>query len=180
MVFGGNHRQRIALVTVTLEIAGGDIAEHAGETVGRIALFGQIGGPQQRLADFRPRCSGHLFDADHQHDAGGFGIDGFNGLMHGGAAGGAGIFNTGRRFETQIVGGLQHEAGGEILRREARTEMAQHDLVDIRGLQTRMIQRFARDADNQAFDADRIQLSKRRMRPTHNCSRHCSSPRINF
>ena len=81
--------------------------------------------------------------------------------MHGGGSGRAGIFKTGRGFETQGIGRLQDEGGGKVLRGKARTEMAQHDLVHITGLDPRMVQRIAGHLHDQAFDTHRIELSKR-------------------
>jgi hypothetical protein len=73
--------------------------------------------------------------------------------MHGGRAGGAGVLDARRRLEAQAVVGLQHQRGGEILRREAGVEMAEHDLVDIGGGDAGIGQRLVGDAHDQALDA---------------------------
>ena len=54
-------------------------------------------------------------------------------LMHRGGAGGAGVLDPGGALEAQIGRGLQHQRSGEILRRKAGIEMAEHDLVDVLG-----------------------------------------------
>ena len=51
--------------------------------------------------------------------------------MHRGGTGGAGVLDPGRALEAQVGRGLQHQRGGEILRRKAGIEVAEHDLVDV-------------------------------------------------
>ena len=43
------------------------------------------------------------------------------------------VLDAGSRLEAQLGISLQHQRGGEILRREAGIEMPEHDLVDVFG-----------------------------------------------
>ena len=72
--------------------------------------------------------------------------------MHGGGAGGAGVLDTRRRLEAEQVGGLQHQPGREVLRREAAVEVAEHDLVDVLRPDLGMGERLGGDAHDQALD----------------------------
>ena len=96
---------------------------------------------QQVLADLRAGRRRHLLGADHQHDAGRIGVDGADALPDRRRSGGAGVLDARRRLEAQPVVGLQHQAGGEILRRKAGIEMAEHDLVDLVRADAGMVQR---------------------------------------
>ena len=96
--------------------------------------------------------------------------------MHGGRTGGAGILDPRRALETQIGRGLQHQRGGEILRRKAGVEMAEHDLVDVLGGDPGIGQRLAGDPHDQAFDALAIKLTEGGMGPTDNACGHRSLP----
>ncbi len=71
--------------------------------------------------------------------------------MHRGRAGGAGILDAGRALEAQIGRGLQHQRGGEILRREAGVEMTEHDLVDVLGGDTGVGQRLVGNLARSGF-----------------------------
>src|SRR5690606_20226936 len=88
----------------------------------------------------------------------------------------AGILDAGRRLEAQPVVGLQHEAGGEILRREAGVEMPEHDLVHVIRADAGMVQRLRRDLDDQALDGLVLQLAETRMRPADDACGHFRSP----
>ena len=88
---------------MTLEIGGGNFTKHACKPIGRIAVFRQIGGAQQRFADFRTGCCGHLLDTHHQSDFGSARSNGFERLMHRRRTGGAGILNPRGGFEAQSV-----------------------------------------------------------------------------
>ena len=92
--------------------------------------------------------------------------------MHGGRTGGAGILHPRRALEAQIGRSLQHQRGGEILRREAGIEMAEHDLVDVLGRDAGVGQRLARDPHNQAFDSLTGELAERRMGPSDDAGGH--------
>ena len=48
---GGDAGERVGLVAMALEIGGRNLAEHAGEATGRVAIFRQIRGAQQVLAE---------------------------------------------------------------------------------------------------------------------------------
>src|SRR3546814_14748371 len=72
------------LVAVLLEVLLGDVAEHAGEAALDAAVLLQVGGLQQGVADLVAGDAGHLFDADHQHEARRVGGDGTQSLVDGG------------------------------------------------------------------------------------------------
>src|SRR5665213_2146721 len=94
--------------------------------------------------------------------------------MHGGGAGGAGVFHPGRALEAQIGRGLQHQRGGEILWRKAGVEMPEHDLVDVLGGNARVGQRLAGNTHDQAFNALTIKLTERGVSPADDCRGHCT------
>jgi hypothetical protein len=131
---------------------------------------------QQVLADLGPGRRRHLFHADSQNDARGARFDRPDALMHRRRTGGAGILDAGRALETQIRRGLQHQRGGKILRREARIEVTQHDLVDVLGLDTGVGQGLAGDAHDQAFDGLAVKLTEGGVGPTDNGCRHRCLP----
>ena len=178
VVLGGDHRQRIGLVAVFLEIGLRDLAEHAGKTAGGVAILRQIRCAQQVAADLRRGRPRHLLDADHQHDPGRTRRNGPDALMHGRRSGGAGILDPRRRLEAQLRIGLQHQRGGKILRREAGVEMPEHDLVDIASRNAGIGQRLVRNPDHQALDGFGIEFSERRMRPSDDAGCHGCSPVI--
>src|SRR6266545_532878 len=131
VVLGRDHRQRVRLVAIFLEIALRDLAEHAGKAADGVAVLGQIGRLQKITPDIGRGGPRHLLDADHQHDFGRTGGNRPDALMHRGRTGCTGVFNPRRRLEAQFGVGLQHQGGREILRREAGIEMSEHDLVDV-------------------------------------------------
>ena len=133
VVLGRDHGERVGLVAMALEIASGDLTEHAGKAALDLAIppLGQIGSLEKIAADLLARRRRHLSDADHEYDLRALGLDRLHRLLHGGGAGGAGILDAGRGLEAQGIIGLEHEGGGEILGAEAGIEMAEHDLVDI-------------------------------------------------
>ena len=92
--------------------------------------------------------------------------------MHRGRTGRTRILDPGRAFEAQIGRGLQHQRSGEILRREAGIEVAEHDLIDVARLNSGVGQRFARDFDDETLDGLAGKLAERRMRPPHNACGH--------
>ena len=104
----------------------------------------------------------------------------FEALMHGGRAGGAGILDPRRALEAQIGRSLQHQRGGEILRREAGVEVAEQDLVDVAGRDAGIGERFGRHLDDQAFDGFAVKLAERRMRPADDAGGHDRSLRRIF
>jgi hypothetical protein len=61
---------------------------------------------------------GHLLDPDHERDFCPARLDGLDGLMHGRGPGRAGVLDARRRLEPETVMRLQHDRGGEVLRRE--------------------------------------------------------------
>ena len=92
--------------------------------------------------------------------------------MHGGAAGGAGIFHPRRALEAQIGRGLQHlQRGGETPAAEkpALGMVAEHDLVDVLGGETRIGQRFARNFDDAGFRQFRRQVCRTAYAPIPQC-----------
>jgi hypothetical protein len=92
--------------------------------------------------------------------------------VHGGGTGGAGVLDPGRGLEAEIVIGLQHQAGGEILRRETGVEMPEIDFVDVRRLEPGMLDRLPRDAGDQAFDGLVAVFAKGRMGPADDAGSH--------
>src|SRR5438876_39591 len=66
-----------------------------------------------------------------EQDAGGLRSDGTQALMHRRRAGCAGILHPRGALEAQVVGGLEYQRSRKILLREARVEVAEHDLVDV-------------------------------------------------
>ena len=176
VILGGDPRQRVGLVAPALEIKSGDLAENAGKAAVDFGLLAHIRGFEEIAADLGRRRRGHLLDADDEHDAGLPGRDGFQALMHGGGAGGAGIFDPGGALEAQIGRRLQHQGSGKILRRKAGIEVAEHDLVDVLGGDTGIRQRFAGNLDDEAFDRLAGELAERGMRPAHDAACHDTSP----
>jgi hypothetical protein len=69
VVLRRDHRQRVGLVAPALEVESGDFAENAGEAAFDVGLLAHVGRFQQVFADFGTGRRGHLFDADHKHDA---------------------------------------------------------------------------------------------------------------
>ena len=123
-------------------------------------------------ADLLARRRRHLLDADHEYDLRALGLDRLHRLLHGGGAGGAGILDAGRGLEAQGIIGLEHEGGGEILGAEAGIEMAEHDLVDITGLDAGMGNRLAGHPHDHALDGLGIVLAEGHMGPAHNGRGH--------
>jgi len=113
-----------------------------------------------------------LLGADHEHDARASRGDRLQAVVHGGGTGGAGVLDPARALEAQVGRGLQHQRGGEILGREARVEMTEHDFVHVGGRNPRVGQRFARDAHNQALDRFSLEAAERRVRPADDASSH--------
>ena len=95
--------------------------------------------------------------------------------MHRRRAGGAGVLDPGRTLEPQIRRRLQHQRGGEILRREAGIEMTEHDLVDIGRRHAGVGERAGRDPHDQALDGLAVELPERRMGPSDDASGHDAS-----
>ena len=178
VVLGGDARERVRLVAVLLEIEPGDLAEDAGEAAVDVGLLAHVGRLEQVLADLGRGRRGHLLDADHQHDARGLRRDRLEALMHGGRAGGAGVLDPHRALEAQFRRGLQHQRGGEILRREAGVEVAEHDLVDIARPDPGVGQRLARDPHDQALDGFAFEPAELGMGPSDDASGHGVLPSL--
>ena len=100
------------------------------------------------------------------------GRDRLQALVHGGRTGRAGVLHPQRALEAQIRRGLQHQRGGEILRREARVEVAEHDLVDVLGLDAGVGQRAVGDPHDQALHRLAVEPAEGRMGPAHDAARH--------
>ena len=131
VVLGGDARERVRLVAPALEIERRDAPENAREAALDVGLLAHVGGLEQILADLGAGRGRHLLDADHEHDARALGRDRLEALVHGRRAGRAGVLDAGGALEAQVGRGLQHQRRGEVLRREAGVEMAEHDLIDI-------------------------------------------------
>ena len=101
-----------------------------------------------------------------------FGGDRFDGLMHRGRAGGAGVLDPARALEPQVGRSLKHQRGSEILRREPGVEMPEHDLVDIGGGNPGVGERLLGDAHDQALDRLALEPAEGRMSPANDASRH--------
>ena len=99
------------------------------------------------------------------------GLERVQALMHRRRAGGAGVLHPRRALEAQVGRGLQHQRGGEILRREAGVEMAEHDLVHVGGRDAGVGQRVGRDPHDQALDASRRRACRTAYGPIPRCSR---------
>ena len=99
-------------------------------------------------------------------------VDGADALPDRRRAGRAGVLDPRRRLEAQPVVGLQHQARGEILRREAGIEMAEHDLVDLVRPDAGMVERLVRDLDDQRFQRLAFELAEARMRPADDACGH--------
>jgi len=67
---------------------------------------------------------------------------------------------------------LQHEGGGEILRRKAGIEMAEHDFIDVLGRDIGIGERRIGHPHNQAFDGLAFEPAELAMRPAHDGSSH--------
>jgi hypothetical protein len=92
--------------------------------------------------------------------------------MHRGRTGGAGILHPQRPFEAQIRRGLQHQRGGEVLRRKSGIEVPEHDLVDLAGRDAGIGQSFVGDTHDQALHRLAVETPERGMRPSHHASGH--------
>ena len=161
---------------MALEIAGRDLAEHAGEAALDALLLVDIGAAQERLADGGAGELGHLLHADHEHDPGGPGLDRPQALVHGGRAGGAGVLDPGRGLEAQGGVGLEHERAGEVLRDEAAIEVAEPDLVDLGWLEPCVGDRSRGRLDDQALGAAALVLAERQMAPADDAGGHGRAP----
>ena len=96
--------------------------------------------------------------------------------MDGRAARGTGILDPGCRLEAESVVGLQHQRRRETLRREVLAEVAEIDLVDLLGAQSRIGNRLGRDLGDQGLDVFVLMLAKRRMAPADDAGGHAGSP----
>ena len=179
VVFRGDLRQCVGLIAPALEIKSGDLAENSGEAAVDIGFFAYIRRLQEIAPNFGGRRRRHLLDADDEYDARGTCCDGLQPLMYGGRTGGTGVFHARGALEAQIGRGLENERGGEILRGEAGVEVAQHDFVDVPGVDAGVGERLRRYLHDQAFHSFIGQFAERRMRPSHNAGSHdCSLCRI--
>ena len=174
VVLRRDHRERVGLVAIFLEIEPGDLAEYPGEAAVDLGFVTDVGRLEQIAPDFGRWRRRHLFDADHKHDARCTRLDRLDALMHGRRTGGAGVLDARRALETQVGGSLQHQRGGEILRGKAGVEMPEHDLVDVLGGNAGVGQRFVRHAHDQAFDALAGQFTEGCMGPADNRRCHRS------
>src|SRR3546814_5171996 len=96
--------------------------------------------------------------------------------MHRGASRGAGILHPRRPLEAQGRIFLQNQRRGEILSRKAAIEMAEENLVDVGGADTRIRQRALRHAPDQRLDILVLMAAEERMAPADDASRHGCSP----
>ncbi len=85
--------------------------------------------------------------------------------MHGGRAGGAGVFHPGRRLEAQVRIGIEGEGGGKALLFEA-AEITDIDGVDVGEVEAGVLDRLARGPGDEVLQLHVLQLAEFRMRPT--------------
>ncbi len=127
-----------------------------------------------------PTCGpvdvGHLLDADREDEARALGGDRVQALIDRGRAGGAGILDPRRALEAQRRIELQHQRGGKFLAREAAIEGAEINLVDVGGRDAGILQRVARDADDERFDILALELAEFRMGPSDDAGGHARPP----
>src|SRR5271155_5983126 len=95
--------------------------------------------------------------------------------MHGGGTGRTCVLDPRGALEAQIGRSLQHQRGGEILRREAGVEVTEHDLVDVFGGDAGVAERFACDAHYETLDRFTRELAEGRMRPAYDACGHVRS-----
>jgi hypothetical protein len=176
VVLGRDASERVGLIAVFLKIERRNATEDAGETTFDIGLVAHVGRLEQILADLRRRRRRHLLDPDDERKARTLRRDRVETLMHSCGTGGAGVLDPGRALEAQIGRGLQHQRRGEILRREARVEMAEHDLVDFARPNAGIRQRLVRDPHNQAFDGLALKLAKAGVGPPNDAGGHDVRP----
>ena len=81
VVLRRDHRQRIGLVPIFLEVRRRDLAEDACEAALDVGFVFDIRCLQQVAPDLRAWRRGHLLDANHQHDACGFRLQRAQSLM---------------------------------------------------------------------------------------------------
>src|SRR5690606_6577568 len=143
----------------------------------RVSVFWQIGCFQQIPTDLWPGSGRHLFDANDKHDAGCAGLDRADALADRSRPGGTRILDPCRRLEAKTFISLKHQACSEVLSRKATIEVPQDNLVDVVGTDARVLKRFARHLNNQAFNRLALKLSKGRMCPANNTCCHRSHSR---
>ncbi len=173
MVLGRDHGKRVGLIAVLLEIQPGNLAENSGKATLDIGLVAHVRRLEQVPADLGRRRSRHLLHADDKDNPRGLGSNRLEPLVHGRRTGRTGVLNPGRALEAQIGGGLQHQRGGEVLRREARVEMAEQDLVHIARLNPGIRERIRGHPHDQAFDGLGVEFSKGTMSEPDDTGGHC-------
>jgi hypothetical protein len=165
VVLGRDRGQRVGLVAKALEVAGGNLAEDAGKTAGRVAFFPDVGAPQQRLADLRVGQRVHLFQADHQRAFHAAAAEGVERRPDGGRSGGAGVFKPHGRRVAQFGNGQRRQRAGEVLAHEAAVEVADEDAVDVRRLQARAGDGGQSRVTDQLLQVDLVVLAEGRVAP---------------
>ena len=180
VVLGRDQGQRVGLVAPALEIERGDLAENAGEAALDVGLLAHVGSFQQIFSDLRAGRRRHLLDADHEHDARRAGRNRLQSLMDRGRTGGAGVLDAQRALEAQVRRRLQHQRGGEILRRKAGVEVAEHDLVDVVGANAGVGQRADWPPARSGSRPSRHRACRRAYGPSQRCSLSWRPPLPNF
>jgi hypothetical protein len=173
VIFRRYHRQRVGLVAPALEVEIRNPAENAGKAAFDVGLLAHVGRFQQVFSDLGSGRRRHLLDADHQNDARGLRGDRAQPLLDRGGTRGAGILDPRGALESEFRGGLQHQRGGEILRRKAGVEVAQHDLIDVRGRDSGVREGPIGHLDNETFDGGPVQPAEWRVSPTDDAAGHC-------
>src|SRR3546814_13956544 len=78
----------------------------------------------------------------------------------------------GRRLETEVRMGLEHERGGKLLADEAAAEGAEVDRIDITRFDTRVLERAGGGLDDHVLDVLAFVLADFEMFPTNDAGGH--------
>ena len=172
VVLRRDHRKRVGLIAVFLEIGIRDLAEDSREAALDVRLVLHVGSLEQIAADLGPGRRGHLLDADHEHDARGLCLERAQALMDRRRTGRAGVLHPRCALEAQVGRGLENQRGGKILLREAGVEVPEDDLVHIGRRNASIRDRIRGNTYDQALNRLGIEPPERRMRPSHDAAGH--------
>src|SRR5258708_12145959 len=92
--------------------------------------------------------------------------------MDGRRSGCARVLDPGGRLEAQVGRSLEHQGGGEILRREAGVEVAEEERVAISRRDAGIVKRGSGRADHQAFHRFVFEAAEGRVAPANDARRH--------
>src|SRR5262249_44459401 len=88
---------------------------------------------------------------------------------------GAGVLDPRRRLEAEPGVGLEDQRGRKLLAHETRIHGADEDLVDLRGLEPRVMDRLARDLRDQRLDILVLVLAELAVGPADDAGGHGAS-----